>query len=125
MSQEIVSQEQDTGRKKLAAAGGVVGALLASSCCIAPLLLLSLGIGGAWMSNLTALAPYQGYFIAAAVVFQGAGYWYVYRKPKAACEAGSFCASPKSDRVVKIALWFATALVVLAVGVNVVGPYLL
>ena len=120
-----MTQEHNTGRKTLAAAGGVVGALLASSCCIAPLLLLSLGVGGAWMSNLTALAPYQGYFIAATAVFLAAGYWSVYRKPKTACEAGSWCASPKSDRVVKIALWFATALVVLAVAVNVLGPYFL
>lgn len=120
-----MTQGQVTGRKTVAAAGGVIGALLASSCCIAPLLLLSLGIGGAWMSNLTALAPYQAYFIAATLVFLGAGYWYVYRKPKTACEAGSYCASPRADRVVKIALWFATGLVVLAVGVNFLGPYFL
>ena len=39
------------------AAGGVVGAILASTCCIAPLLLLMLGVSGAWIGNLTALEP--------------------------------------------------------------------
>ncbi len=116
-------QQQGAGRKRLVAAGGLIGAILASSCCIAPLLLLTLGVSGAWVGNLTALAPYQGYFIAATLAFLGAGFWYVYWKPKKACEVGSYCASPTSDRVVKIALWFATALVGLALAINFVLPY--
>ena len=43
---------------------GVLGALAASSCCIAPLLLFALGVSGAWIANLTQLAPYQPLFIA-------------------------------------------------------------
>ena len=39
--------------QRLWASGGTLGAILASSCCIAPLLLLSLGISGAWIGNLT------------------------------------------------------------------------
>ncbi|HNP63596.1 MAG TPA: mercuric transporter MerT family protein [Woeseiaceae bacterium] len=115
-------ENQGAGRKRLVAAGGLVGAILASSCCIAPLLLITLGVSGAWMGNLTALAPYQGYFIAATLVFLGAGYWYVYFKPKKDCDDDSYCASPQSDRVVKLALWLATALVILALGVNFVAP---
>lgn len=111
------------GRKRLVAAGGLIGAILASSCCIAPLLLLTLGLGGAWMSNLTLLAPYQGYFIVATLAFLGAGYWYVYFKPKQACEDGSYCASPQSDRVIKLVLWAATALTALALGVNFIVPF--
>jgi hypothetical protein len=45
---------------------GVLGALAASSCCVAPLALFALGISGAWIANLTQLAPYQPYFIVAA-----------------------------------------------------------
>jgi len=117
------TQNPDDGRKGLLAAGGVIGALLAASCCIAPLLLLTLGVSGAWMGNLTAMAPYQNYFIAATLLFLGAGYWYVYWKPKKACEEGSYCASTASDRVVRIALWFSTALIALALGVNFILPY--
>jgi mercuric ion transport protein len=113
------------GRKRLVAAGGLIGAILASSCCIAPLLLLTLGLGGAWMSNLTLLAPYQGYFIAATLAFLGTGYWYVYFKPKQACEDGSYCASPQSDRVTKLVLWAATVLIALALGVNFIVPLFL
>jgi mercuric ion transport protein len=118
-----LTENSDDGRKGLIAAGGVIGALLASTCCIAPLLLLTLGVSGAWMGNLTALAPYQFYFIAATLIFLGAGYWYVYWKPKKACEEGTYCASPTADRVNKFALWFATALVALALGVNFILPY--
>jgi len=117
------TKDSDDGRKGLIAAGGVIGAILASSCCVLPLVLLTLGVSGAWMGNLTALAPYQGYFIAATLLFIGAGFWHVYWKPKKACEEGSYCASPMSDRVIKVALWFATILVALALGINFILPY--
>ncbi len=117
------TKDSDDGRKSLIATGGVIAAILASSCCVVPLVLLTLGVSGAWMGNLTALAPYQGYFIVATLLFIGAGFWYVYWKPKKACEEGSYCASPMSDRVIKIALWFATILVALALGINFILPY--
>jgi mercuric ion transport protein len=117
------TKDSDDGRKGLIATGGVIAAILASSCCVVPLVLLTLGVSGAWMGNLTALAPYQGYFIAATLLFVGAGFWYVYWRPKKACEEGSYCASPASDRVIKIALWFATTLIALALGINYILPY--
>jgi mercuric ion transport protein len=117
--------QQGSGRKRIAATGGLIGAILASSCCIAPLLLMTLGVSGTWMGNLTALAAYQGYFIAATLVFLGAGYWYVYFKPKKACEDDSYCTLPRSDRFTKLALWVATALVALALSVNLIVPLFL
>ena len=36
-------------------AAGVLAAIGASVCCVGPLVLLALGISGAWVSNLTAL----------------------------------------------------------------------
>ncbi len=116
---------KEAGKRGLLAAGGVVGAVLASSCCIGPLLLLSLGVSGAWIGNLTALAPYQPVFLVATFGFLAAGFWRVYRKPKVACEEGSYCASPMSDMVLKVALWIATALALSAVAVNVLAPRLL
>jgi len=122
---DTTDENSGLGRKRLVAAGGLIGALLASSCCIAPLVLLTLGVSGAWMSNLTALAPYQGYFIGATLLFLGAGFWTVYIKPQKACEDGSYCASPQSDRVIKTVLWVATVLVAAALGVNFILPLFL
>jgi hypothetical protein len=59
------SARHERSRTRFVAAGGVLGALAASSCCILPLVLFSLGISGAWIGNLTALAPYKPYFAAA------------------------------------------------------------
>ena len=114
-------------RSGLLATGGILGAIAASSCCILPLVFFSMGIGGAWMSNLTALAPYQPIFVAITLGFLGAGFWRVYRRPKAAecCAESSYCASPTSNWVLKIALWSATALVLAVLTFPYIAPILL
>ncbi len=109
----------------LIAAGGVLGAVAASSCCILPLVLFSLGAGGAWIGNLTALSPYQPIFVAVTLAFLGAGYWKVYRQPKAACAEDAACARPLPNRIVKGALWGSTALVLAAIAFPYVAPILL
>ena len=111
--------------QKLVAAGGVLGALAASSCCIAPLALFSLGISGAWIGNLTALAPYQPYFIAATLICLGYGYWLVYRPLKVACAEGAACAKPLPNRLVMFGLILATVLVAGALAIDLLAPLLL
>ena len=109
----------------LLAAGGLLGALAASSCCILPLVLFGLGVSGAWMGNLTRLAPYQPCFIAATIAFLGCGYWLVYRSSRLACAEGEACARPLPNRFVKAGLVVATILVVAALGFDFVAPLLL
>ncbi len=116
--------DSDQNRKRVLAAGGMLGAVLASTCCIAPLVLLMLGVSGAWMSNLTALAPYQGYFTVATLAFLSFGFWTVYWKPKKACAEGSYCATPAADRIIKLALWSATVLVTIAMTTELWAPLL-
>lgn len=111
--------------KELLAFGGVIGAILSASCCVLPLALFSIGVSGAWMGNLTQLAPYQPIFVGIAILFLGTGYWKVYRKPKAVCDDDSYCASPKSDRLVKVVLWLSTALITIAISFPYYTPYLL
>jgi mercuric ion transport protein len=113
-----------TGKARWAAAGGILGALAASSCCILPLALFMLGVSGAWIGNLTALAPYQPILFAATVGCLGVGYYLVYRQPKTVCADGS-CARPLPKRGVKAALWAATALVLAAVAFDYLAPVLL
>jgi mercuric ion transport protein len=114
----------ERSRVRLIAAGGILGALAASSCCILPLVLFSLGISGAWISNFTALAPYKPYFAAGTLALLGYGYYLVYVKPKQACADGS-CARPLPNRLVKSSLWIATVLVVAALAFDFVAPLLL
>ncbi|MET4702312.1 mercuric ion transport protein [Constrictibacter sp. MBR-5] len=105
------------------ATGGVIGAVLASACCIAPLMLLTLGISGAWIGTLTALEPYKPYFAIVALVFIGLGFRQVYFKAKPTCVDGSYCAKPQSALITKTALWVATALVVLALTIDWWAPF--
>jgi hypothetical protein len=48
-----------------------LAAIIGSLCCVAPLVLISLGISGAWISQLTALEPYRPIFIGVMLVFLG------------------------------------------------------
>lgn len=112
-------------RQKLVAAGGVLGAFAASTCCIAPLVLFSLGISGAWIGNLTALAPYQPYFIAATLACLGYGYWLVYRSKRIACAEGQACARPVPNRLVMSGLVLATVLVAGALAFDLLAPLIL
>jgi len=112
-------------RQSLMAVGGILGALAASSCCILPLVLFSLGVSGAWIGNLTRLAPYQPYFIAATIACLGYGYWLVYRASKMACTEGEACARPIPNRLVKTGLVLATVLVAAALGFDFLAPFFL
>lgn len=117
------SERDLVGRQRLVAVGGILGAFAASSCCIVPLVLFSLGVGGAWISNLTALAPYQPLFTAATAGILGYGFYLVYWKPARACAGGT--ARPISSRIVRLSLWGATLLVAAALAFNYVAPLLL
>lgn len=104
------------------AAGGVIGAILASACCVVPLLLVTLGISGAWIGNLTALEPYKPYVAATTLVLIGLGFWRVYFRPKPACKEGSYCARSESSLITKTALWIGAAVTLLAVTINWWAP---
>ncbi|HNP51285.1 MAG TPA: mercuric transporter MerT family protein [Nitrosomonas nitrosa] len=128
--QEIAEQKVAEGldapkpkQERLLAAGGVLGAVIASSCCIVPLVLVTFGIGGAWVGNLTVLEPYKPYFLGVTAVLLAAGFWHVYFKAKPACEVGSYCARPSSNRITKSALWIATALALLSATVDFWAPF--
>ena len=101
-------------RSRWLATGGVIGAILASSCCIVPLVLVTLGVSGAWIGSLTALEPYNPYFVVVTLAFLAGGFWHVYFRRKPECVDGSFCARPESSLITKSALWVATIVIVLA-----------
>ena len=84
--------------------GGAAAAVGASACCAGPLLLVVLGVGGAWGSRLVALEVYQSYFVAAALAFFGYAFFKLYRKPEA-CEPGKACAIPAVRRRQRVIFW--------------------
>lgn len=110
-------------RKGWFAAGGIVGAVLTSACCIVPLVLLTLGVSGAWIGNLTALAPYKPVFVVVTLAFLGLGFWHVYFRSRSECVEGSYCGRPLSSIITKSALWLATLLIVLSLTIEWWAPY--
>ena len=104
----------------LLSVGGILGAIAASACCILPLAFISVGITGAWMSNLTALEPFRPAFIGVTAVLLAAAFVFAYRKPKVLeCQEGQTCGTPVSRRVTRVVLWIAIGLFLIAV----VFPY--
>lgn len=90
----------------------VLAALGASACCVGPLVLVSLGIGGAWIANLTALEPYRPVFVIVTLVFLFLAFRKLYLVP-ATCEADAACAAPATRRNQRLIFW-AIAVLVLA-----------
>ncbi len=90
-------------------AGAVLAAVGASVCCVGPLVLLGLGIGGAWISNLTALEPYRPVFIGVSVVFLFLAFRKLYLVP-VTCAPDEACAEPGIRRRQRMLFWVVTAL---------------
>lgn len=92
--------------------GAIISAIVASACCIGPLVVLGLGLGGAWVGNLTILEPYRPIFMLITLAFLGYAFYRIYRKPAAEkCEPGSYCSKPNSNKINKISLWTTTILI--------------
>lgn len=84
--------------------GGVVAAIGASACCAAPLILLTLGIGGSWVANLTATEPYRPIFVGLTLLFLGLAFRRIYLVPQA-CMPGTACANPRTNRRQRLTFW--------------------
>jgi mercuric ion transport protein len=89
---------------KLALAGGVLAGIGASACCVGPLLLVSLGVGGAWISHLTALEPYRPAFIVLTVLFLGLAFRKLYLVPQT-CAKEDNCVADRTRHVQRIFFW--------------------
>lgn len=88
---------------------GVMAALGASVCCVVPLVLLTLGIGGAWIGTLTAFAPYRPWFIGLTLLFLGLAFRKLYLVPQT-CTSGTTCVDPKTPKRQRIIFWFTAVL---------------
>jgi mercuric ion transport protein len=92
---------------------GGLAAILASTCCLGPLVLVALGLSGAWIGNLTRLEPYRPFFIAAALVALFFAGRRIFRAAQT-CNAGELCAVPRTRRIYKILFVTVCVLVVIA-----------
>ena len=112
-----------TGTTKASLAGGALAGLAASACCVGPLVLVSVGVSGAWISNLTLLQPYSLVFAGVALAFMAFAWHKIYRAPAAAeCEPGTVCALPRTNRMYRVIFWVVSALVLLGIAFPYYAP---
>ncbi|MEY2343291.1 mercuric ion transporter MerT [Acidithiobacillus sp. IBUN Pt1247-S3] len=99
-----------------------LSAILASTCCLGPLILVVLGISGAWIGNLTLLEPYRPIFIGAALVALFFAWRRIFR-PVPACKPGEVCGIPQVRVTYKLIFLVVVALVLVALGFPYVLPF--
>ncbi len=112
--------EAKNGRGALFAGG--MAALLASTCCLGPLVLVGLGVSGAWIGNLSALEPYRPIFITAALLALFFAWKRIFR-PEAECKPGEVCAIPAVRSTYKMIFWLVAALILVALTFPYFLPY--
>ena len=118
MTGPVATAAPRTGRGALVT--GAVAAILASICCLGPLLLVALGVSGAWIGALTHWEPYRPLFIAVSFAALVLAARRIFR-PVRECRPGEFCAAPRVRHRYQIMFWVVAALVLIAL----VYPYVL
>lgn len=112
-------QARKPSSESVALTTGGVSALLTGACCVVPLLLVSAGLGGAWLANLRLLEPYRWVFIGMGLVALAFAWKRIYR-PAAECKPDEVCAVPQVRRGYRIYFWLVALLLVFMA----VYPYL-
>ncbi len=118
--------DKDSEDKKYVGGGGALitgglAAILGSTCCLGPLILVTLGVSGAWIGNLSRLEPYHWLFVGIALTAQFLAYRRIFR-PAQSCKAGEVCARLQVRAAYKIMFWVVLALVVVALAYPYVLP---
>lgn len=109
------SRSRTETRARFAGLAGLFGVLATSVCCTLPLLLVLSGITGVWIGQLTSLYAYQPIFLTITAAFIAYGFYNVYWRPRLMCVEGRWCARPEVSRFIKISLWSAIVLLIIAV----------
>lgn len=109
----------NSGQGSLIAGG--VAAILSSACCLGPLILLALGVSGAWIGNLTALEPYRPAFITVALVAMSFAWRRIYRRADD-CKPDDVCATPSARKRYKLMFSLVAVLIFTALAYPYVVP---
>ena len=91
-------------------AAGSLTAFGATACCFGPLLLVTLGFGGAWAARMERLTPLQPYFVGLTILFMGLAFHRLYIKPRQ-CAPGEVCETPQVLRRQRVAFWAVVLLI--------------
>jgi mercuric ion transport protein len=110
-----------------------LAALLASSCCLLPLLLVLVGVSGAWIAQLTLLQAYSPCLEALAVAALCVAAWRIYRPALRSSRSGVSTGAPSCEVDASVScrvpspaarrwFWTVAALTLLPIVFPVVAP---
>lgn len=105
---------------KTSLTGGILATIAASLCCVMPLILLMLGVTGAWISYLVALEPYQPIFISVALVALFFAYKNIFVRNDKCKTNDKFCAKISINKIYKVAFFLVSIMIL----ITIVAPYL-
>ena len=88
---------------------GILASIGASICCVGPLVLLALGVSGAWIGNLTAMEPVRPVFIGLTLLFLGLAFRQLHLVPQV-CAPGTPCADPRTIKRQRLTFWIVAVL---------------
>ncbi len=102
---------------------GVLAALGATACCFGPLLLVTLGLGGAWVSSLRALEAYQPLFVLLTLAFTGFAFYRLYIQPRR-CAPGDVCLIPAVLKRQRVVFWLVVSIIAAMFALPLYAPFL-
>lgn len=100
--------------------GSVLAGVGASVCCLGPLVLLTLGISGAWIAHLAAFERFRPEFTVLALALIALAGWRLFAADRG-CAPGSACARSPAQRWQRLTFWIVVPLVLLLLA----SPWLL
>ena len=98
----------------LALGGALVASILGSLCCIGPLVLMMMGIGGAWIATLRLFEDYRYLMMGVAALCLAWAFRSVFlQKASQACQDGQVCARPLLKKGYQLGFWVTLGFVAL------------
>lgn len=91
---------------------GLLAAIGATACCFAPLLIVTLGFGGAWAARMKGLEALQPVFVALTLAFMAFAFHRLYIRPRN-CVPGEACELPRVLRRQRISFWIVALAILL------------
>lgn len=85
-----------------------LAAIGVSVCCVAPLVLVLLGVGGAWVATLTQLSPLEPVLSVLTIVLLAFAGYRLYRSPSV-CAPGEECVPEPEQRRQRTIFWIVAA----------------
>lgn len=89
---------------------GVLAAFGATACCFGPLLLITLGLGGAWVSSLRALVAFQPVFVLLTLGAIGYAFYRLHIQPRQ-CAPDDVCAMSAVLARQRLVFWLVVLVV--------------